>query len=157
MKKLGILLAGVALMLSVSVVLAKNGPADMATGSVMWESLDVTRYLDFDAHDAIGNQPVKGMAYYWDENGNAFDVTVTGFWISGDEACFWGPTSNATGQYASKNGQTRYWYVVDGGEPQEDIIRGNWGDGLCGSLSTAPFDVVTGNLQVHNFSGAGLP
>ena len=74
-------------------------------------------------------------------------LNITHVNIEGDHACLWGETVNATGSFSNRNEQTRYWYVRDGGEPEEDMIRGQWNDpGIC---QDPPFEVVSGNLQVQ--------
>ena len=124
-----------------------KGPVDKATGEVMWESLGVTRWAEFNAHASNDFKDVKGWFSYWDSNGDTFDVNITHVNIEGDHACLWGETVNATGSFSNRNEQTRYWYVRDGGEPEEDMIRGQWNDpGIC---QDPPFEVVSGNLQVQ--------
>lgn len=162
MKKIAYSMVALAILLTAaSGVSAKSdkakGPVDKATGSVMWESgaANVIRHLDFNAHELDEDtNEAKGMAHYMDENGNTFDVNVEGAMIDGDHACFWGETTEATGAFESRVGQTRYWYVVDGGEPEDDAIRGRWSSStnevrVCRGLSISPFDVLEGNLQVH--------
>lgn len=166
MKKLMFLVFAIALFAFVTPVNASKpdgpntnaGPDQKATGSVMWLSKDgtITRWGEFDAHAVQGDRPAKGNFSYWDSKGNTFEVAVdTMDYIGGNEACFSGVTYNATGDYSGFNNVRRYWYVVDGGEPQDDEIIGNWkgyGSNSCDDLmSKSPLRVMSGNIQVHTF------
>lgn len=132
--------------------------AEKATGYVEYEAAGLYRALEFNAHEAFGNRPAKGILSYSDANGDWYTVDVQ--YVNVDPATMIayiaGPVVSA-----SQQDWVGLWLsaaVYDGGTP------GREGDAVAGiftdidtaianvSMSVVPgdwYDVLAGNLVVH--------
>jgi hypothetical protein len=147
-----------ALMVAVPSVFARGGPAKRVTGSVWLQPASggdgIVRYVEFDAHEAKGDRPVKGHLY-WFESGPEgtvehklnidqamFDYTPFGAPINEGCAFF-----NGIAYDGPHTGERLCHLVCDWGTPG---AAGDWMYSAWGGLGIfALYNVVGGNLVVH--------
>ena len=100
----------------------------------------------------------KGTFHYSDANGDWYYVDVQAVKVDGDYAWFAGPVTSASNPVWLTN--WLFAKVHDGGEPTY-LVDETWGSftseaaakaGVAGmnDPSDGPFDITSGNLQVHN-------
>ena len=169
-KKLLIILGVSALVLSLVLpnITVAGGPTNKATGNITRarDGSGAEATLVFNAHEATGNRPAKGMAM-------AEGITTPSFWeidiicvnvISENEAYFGGQVTAVENIGGFGVGDYIMLRVIDGGEPGigEDLVWSGVTDSMqvfaefCNSPSPsshtgALWQVIDGTLQVHYY------
>jgi hypothetical protein len=152
------------LVAALAVPAAAGGPGNKATGSGTWlNAQGHSQMVAFNAHEAEGVRPAKGLLYQESYGGTVgtFSVDVQVVAVTAAGACFGGPQIAGTDGFAARNGQWRWTTVIDGGagidETGMDYLRG----GHTTSASVTPpawcstYDVAGneawwgGNVQIH--------
>lgn len=161
MKKAVIFITVVALILVLTptVIYAKNGPSEKVTGYIEFLQGTNEGYAEFNAHEEKGDKPAKGEFHrvIYNSGGSIkreIYVDITSVDVDSETtATFSGICTYDSRTTNNKKGQIFTVKVIDGGSP------GTNGDRVCWSFDPNPtFDggvyyekpIIGGNLVVHS-------